>query len=493
MNKIIKKYLKTSLLLCLPMLLQAQVRFINEGVKVRVNNGIDLRVEGGEMTNKSAGEITNEGNIYLDRNFNQITGATYTGDAASWLWFEGTVSQNIFSDAPLDIARIKVDNGNNLTTNRTVTVKHQIDLNNNGRFTIASNGNLVLLPGATITNYDATHYIVTAGTGYLQQEVGVGNVVFPVGFVHYNPITIRNTGVLDNFRLRATNVVLDQGTTGIPDTLGVVKVSWHLDEEVIGGSITDITVQWLTSQEAPSFDRNYCAVSHWDGTAWDHSMIYGPATNVGLDTWTQTRVGQTTFSPFALEDLTTELPVELLYFNAIRKNISQVQLDWSTASELNNQGFDVERMLESEAEFTKIGWVDGNGTTTNTSYYDWIDDNGYEGISYYRLKQIDFDGTFTYSNIRAVDGWKTQGNAIDIFPNPMNDYINIRLTSDSKEVSLRILDAKGALVVAQTKAVPADKLIVLDDLGYLADGVYMLTVMTDGGEAVTKKIVKKQL
>lgn len=488
----IKKYLRISLLLYLPIFLQAQVNFINTGAMVKVNNGINLRVENGSITNKNTGGISNEGNIYLDLNFIQNTGGDYIGSAASWLWFEGAANQNIISDAPLNISRLRVDNGNRLIINNSVTTKYQVDLTNNGNIELG-NFNLIMHPGATITGYDAANYIITNGTGFLQREVAGTNEMFPVGNTTYNPATLQNTGTPDNFQVRVFDQLLDEGTTGFVHTENGVGRTWMISEEIVGGSNLTTTLQWNTADELASFDRTNSGISHHlSGTLWDNPTVYTAATSVGA-AWSQTRTGFTSFSPFVVRDFDNiGLPVELLYFNANRQIINQVNLDWFTASEINNLGFEIERMLENETEFTKIGWVDGKGTTTNTSYYDLIDNNGYEGVSYYRLKQIDFDGTFTYSDIKAVSGWKLEGNNIDVFPNPIHDYINIRLTSECKEIALRILDAKGALVLAQTKPVPADKLVQLDDLEHLADGVYLLTVTTDEGDVVTKKIIKKQ-
>lgn len=463
---------------------------VNNGATIKVSNGTTVRVDNGSIENKNTGNIDNSGNIYLDNNFNQTTGATYTASAASWLWFEGTANQNASGDAPLNIPKLRVDNGNKLILNNSVNVSNRVDLTNNGTIELGVH-NLILTSGAVITGYDVNHYVITNSTGYLQQEVTAVNVVFPVGRSSYNPATINNTGTTDNFQIRIEDIVYDQGTTGTPELTGVVNRSWHITESVLGGSVSDITLEWDQIEELV-FDRTSCGVAHWNGSVWEHEPLMAAASNVAATRWNRTRTGQTTFSPFVVEDLNEDLPVELLYFNAVRKDISTVKLDWSTASELNNQGFDIERMLDSETEFTKIAWVDGNGTTTNTSYYNLLDPNGYEGISYYRLKQIDFDGTFSYSDIRAVSGWKSEGNSIDVFPNPIHDYINIRLTSECKEISLRLIDAKGALILSKVKSVPVDKMVVLNELEDLAEGAYILIITTDTGEILSKKLVKKQ-
>lgn len=98
------KFIKISLLLCLPIFLQAQLKLNNNGAIMKVSTGTDLRVDNGSIENKNAGQINNDGKIYLDATFDQTTAATYTGGVASWLWFEGTGTQNATSDAPMNIA-----------------------------------------------------------------------------------------------------------------------------------------------------------------------------------------------------------------------------------------------------------------------------------------------------------------------------------------------------------------------------------------------------
>jgi len=115
------------------------------------------------------------------------------------------------------------------------------------------------------------------------------------------------------------------------------------------------------------------------------------------------------------------VPVELSSFNA-NVNGEKVTLNWSTSSELNNMGFDIERKLaESNSGWTKIGFVEGKGSSTNIERYSFIDENPAQGIILYRLKQIDFDGTFKIFNSVSVDfeGIK-QYSLEQNYPNPFN-------------------------------------------------------------------------
>ncbi|MFN7015112.1 MAG: hypothetical protein ACK4ON_12670, partial [Bacteroidia bacterium] len=94
------------------------------------------------------------------------------------------------------------------------------------------------------------------------------------------------------------------------------------------------------------------------------------------------------------------IPVELVSFRAVI-NKGSVELNWTTATEVNNRGFEIERNVNGK--FEVIGFVNGHGTTTNRQSYSFIDNNPGTGIVQYRLKQVDFNGTYSYSNVVEVD------------------------------------------------------------------------------------------
>ena len=119
------------------------------------------------------------------------------------------------------------------------------------------------------------------------------------------------------------------------------------------------------------------------------------------------------------------VPVELTTFSGTYLNGS-VNLQWITATELNNFGFEIEKRDESSG-FEKIGFVDGNGTTTNRVTYNFIDKNLSSNRYYYRLKQLDFDGSFEYSPVVEVDVQQlTDFKLFQNYPNPFNPNTNIK-------------------------------------------------------------------
>ncbi len=147
-------------------------------------------------------------------------------------------------------------------------------------------------------------------------------------------------------------------------------------------------------------------------------------------------------------DISSLVPVELSSFSA-SVTLNNVELNWTTATETNNFGFSVERRSE-DSEFEEIGFVKGNGTSTLINSYSFIDSKPLSGVVYYRLKQIDLDGSINYSNevladnTGLIEGFRLLGN----YPNPFNPSTTISFTLTEKEnVRVLVRDILGSEVV----------------------------------------------
>jgi hypothetical protein len=235
-------------------------------------------------------------------------------------------------------------------------------------------------------------------------------------------------------------------------------------------------------------------VAHWGGAYWDHPAVFNAASPTGAS-FTQTKTGINTFSPFAVEDIKESLPIELLFFEAYRLNKNNVQLDWATESETNNEGFEVERMLDSETEFSKIDWVDGFGTTTNVINYSLNDVNPHQGISYYRLKQLDFDGSFSYSPVRAVEGYKMDGGSLLVYPVPVRDVLMVdfsKWTEDETDVVLKVIDVYGRTLITKKVLVQQNSIVEIQEVESLLAGTYFLVISSDKLTNVIRKFTKTE-
>ena len=196
-----------------------------------------------------------------------------------------------------------------------------------------------------------------------------------------------------------------------------------------------------------------------------------------------------------LADMTSIVPVELLAFIASVRN-SEVQLLWSTASELNNRGFEIERSVNDNKNFVTVGFVDGKGSSTEINYYSFTDNPKLSGVNqlYYRLKQVDFDGTFSYSDIINVS-YDVPAEFVlsQNFPNPFNPSTRISYFVPKESfVSIKVYDFLGREVttlVSETKSTGSYELSF--NASSLPSGTYFYTMIADNYSSTKKMILLK--
>lgn len=170
------------------------------------------------------------------------------------------------------------------------------------------------------------------------------------------------------------------------------------------------------------------------------------------------------------------LPVKLVNFNANTQG-KQTILTWATSSEVNNQGFEVQKSADGE-NFETIGFVKGAGNTNQLKRYTFADENN--ARAYYRLKQVDFDGQFEYSNIVVVEQAEM---SIALTPNPFTNTIEV--SGNDHMTSVEIVDVTGKTRLA-TLVNGTHAIINTEDL---SNGVYLLRI-NNGTTIITKRILK---
>jgi len=183
------------------------------------------------------------------------------------------------------------------------------------------------------------------------------------------------------------------------------------------------------------------------------------------------------------------LPVELMNFEA-EKRRNKVDLNWVTSIEINNDYFEIQRSLDGE-KFDFIGKEDGQGTTFETSYYEFSDRHPFDGLNYYRLKQVDLNGDFTYTKIVSIE-YKEGNHAVAVYPNPFEESVTVQISSEEQSatsaVTIEIFDVYGRFIKSFQQ--PQDAANVTLDLSGLSNGAYILKVSDNYRSLHTERIMK---
>ena len=183
-------------------------------------------------------------------------------------------------------------------------------------------------------------------------------------------------------------------------------------------------------------------------------------------------------------DPNSPVPVELSHFKATAVEETSV-LDWRTASEINNAGYEVQRNTLG-SDWVTIGWVDGNGTKQSASDYAFVDESPLNGVNYYRLRQLDFDGSKSFSGIVSTRFAKTTD--VEVYPNPSQGNFHVDLPEvPTGELLFRVADVNGRLIHQEKIVDPGFATYDLE-LDFLPSGTYQLDIVSSLGQA-TERIV----
>lgn len=415
--------------------------------------------------NQASRNFTQVNAITIKNNFT-ITNGTYNANSNSMSvggnWSNSgtfnhgnnTVTFNGTGAGTQTITKNPTETFYNLVTNTTKTVTQttstDILITNGLTMTagnINGNGEMLTLgnnASATLSRTAGTYYGGTwrrwLTTGAISGNAGLA----PVGAlrsstVYYRPVQLTSTsnvttaGYIDISQNDATTVtevsINDNGSTitryadlntviSVPGALakynstsGLLAASFDLSilyNPLYGGTLTDLRLTKSTSPPG------------------NHSVATGSfPSNLNLN-----RTGLTvaelvgTWFPGTINKSATPLPIVLLNFDA-RKQEKISLLNWQTSSEINNEKFEIQHSLDGE-NFKSIGEVKGNGTSISANKYEYIHLRPETGQNYYRLKQIDFDGLFFYSDVKLLNFLK---ESISVAPNPFTNFIYLNKNS----------------------------------------------------------------
>ena len=237
----------------------------------------------------------------------------------------------------------------------------------------------------------------------------------------------------------------------------------------------------------PTVTANYSSYGVFDKNKCRHYVMYNPP---GEPTRTVTfSDGKTFFLPLdttiTYKVCPVSLPVQWLDFNAER-NGQQVIITWETISEKDNQYFVIQRKGD-DGSFQDIGIIAGKGTVNNLSSYTFSDPTPNAGENYYRLKQVDENGKFTYSVIKEV---VFGDNTISVYPNPVKDQLMIRCSGAATIEGISITDVLGRIVFESTESVSMKSASSIQlNVSILAAGAYFVHVKRKNDAPFIQKIL----
>ena len=224
------------------------------------------------------------------------------------------------------------------------------------------------------------------------------------------------------------------------------------------GAGNTVTVTGLTASKTYHF-----RIFEYNGTT-------GPVYNT-----TQSLTGSATTS--------VALPVTWLYFKGSEQN-NAAKLEWGTAAELNSAYFVVERNTNGEG-FKSLDTINAAGNSSVNQHYTYTDATTMEGNIQYRLKQVDIDGRFDYSQVITLRIATVDKSGFTLFPNPATSSVKISIKDSRNTTSLLIYDINGRLL--QQQSVNNNSLVNIDKL---KQGIYYF-VLQDGASRYTKKLIKQ--
>ena len=440
----------------------------------------------GSISNAS-GKTLNITNGHITVNGNISNGGTLSGDEGTTIEMAGSAGAEL-SAGTYNLA--------NLTINKTAALISNADLNVSGTFainagvlTMGTNKVVNLGVDATATSGGETAYVDGTMT-----KLGSSAITFPIGNNGRRAMVgIEPSGANESTLFTAKYTYTPKNEVETPaepeaKVDGLKRVSSMDRWDITGESSSYLTLYWDNGTISEIGDPATLVVAHWNTLAnqWEmfeaNPLVGTTAASGGI----KTRGLVSSYSPYAFgatDDGINPLPVELVGFTG-RQDGNSVVLEWTTLSEKDNDYFEIERSVDG-INFVTIGFVQGAGNSTEKIAYSFADNAPERGLVYYRLSQVDYDGTRSYAD-RLVSVAYTAGSDISltIVPNPTRGQFNLRITGATDGIA-KLLTQSGKPI----RIVDIRNLTESIDISDLPNGIYILQYQT-GENVVHERIIK---
>jgi hypothetical protein len=504
----------------------------NNGAHIVITNGSNIYINGatGHFTAQSTatpGVIDNAsagGTIYVGGNWTNTNTTVTPGDFI----FTGNGSTVIL-------------NGANQTINGgTTTFFYNLTLQGTGTKTLnvgTSVGGVVFpypgvlsvgarelnLNGYALSMLNSTPAGITATSGYIISETNVAlNPSIVRWYVRTNtgsysiPFGVAGTQLPFGFNITAAMpAVTDRVDVSTRATATSANTPWastvtHMFDPTLSqdGSDEAVIDRWwelnFTSAATANLSFAYRGSENtlqapyntgnlgaqWWATGWfpNNSNIGStPAVTAGTGIATATGIAFTanTYTPMVLSSVNAPLPIQLTSFKAYCGNGNE-QLIWTTASEINNDFFTIERS-DDGVSFRDIGTVNGNGTSMQMHQYTFTDPQAVTTSTYYRLRQTDYNGQSSTAPLITAESCGTVSDFTDAFSSGSGIYVNIH-NGAAQDYTIDVLDVQGQLVIAENVSSVSGSNQFLLQAQRLATGVYLVRVTGNDGKSFNKKV-----
>jgi len=413
----------------------------------------------------------------------------------------GTIANPLTTETFYDLEVSTLTGDVQLGTSSNVNIVNNLNFVN-GRFNLNGVNNLIIgnsSANGTITGFGTGRYVISNG-GNLRRFTNTNATYdFPVG---------------DNSTYSPAQLVLTNGG----------QANAYIDSKVVNGMHPNMTAPVPTRYIArywsveptglaasPLYNINYTySAADEVGTGVMYPVKYSTTNPVpgwfscpgssavaitgtsGADdnvlktfSWS----GLTTFSDFSGAGNGSPLPVELLSFNAVPVNNAEVLVTWTTASEINNDKFIVERSLDA-VNFEIVGTVNGAGNSNFMRNYSLNDVKPYNGVSYYRLRQVDFNGDQEIFTPVAVYLTGAAGSSMNVYPNPATETATLSINGQYKgKAVLQIIDITGRNISKQQINLTEGSNAIKLDVDGLANGKYLIHVTLSDGTRMNMPLI----
>lgn len=440
--------------------------------------------QSGGTVNLSSGNNGSGKIIFKGGNFYGSKTLTETSSSGRGiLEFDGGLPQTAYFGTLQNTVDVVINTADKVLLNTQLIMNPQTTLYlQSGKLITSAQNLLTISAGATVVGGSIVSHVIGP-----VRKAGNTAFTFPVGKgTTYAPLAITApAAVTDTFTAEYFDEPYPNTSSVLPPLVRVSKMEYWQLERTSGAGPVQVSLYWVDGSASGINDLPSLTVARFDGTDWSDSggLASGSVSSGSVQSDPTSEFDLFTFG--ARLPAFNPLPVELTGFSATPVR-NRVLLKWTTATEKNNAWFSVERSADAQV-FQEIGRLPGAGNSTVPHQYTFTDERPLTGANYYRLRQTDIDGAFSFSPVRLA----TLGAAgsLLLYPSLVRDLLQIRLDAPAATpVQWFAFDASGRLVAAGKQEegttaweIPVDK---------LPGGTYLLHVET-GRERYAERFVKR--